>query len=117
MGMKFNNIDLNKYRTAEVTSISSSNGFFSDSRPYIAECWAEDHITMLTVFLSPAGFQIDTHYKQGASFENKEMFQDILDYLVSEKLISAMPESVSACCFGSEDDRIISINIFIGMDD
>ena len=115
--MTFNNIDLNKYRTEKVSNISSNKGFFSDSRPYVAECWAADHITMLTVYLSPAGFQIDAHYKRGTSFENKAMFQDILDYMVSEKLISAIPESASAYCFGSEDDRIVSINIVIGMDD
>ena len=115
--MTFNNIDLNKYRTEEVSNISSNSGFFSDDRPYIVECWAEDHITMLTVYLSPAGFQIDTHYKPGASFKNSEMLQDILDYMVSEKLISVVPESASAYCFGSDDDRIVSINIFVGMDD
>ena len=115
--MTFNNINLDKYRTEKVSNISSNNGFFSDNRPYIVECWAEDHITMLTVYLPPTGFQIDTHYKKGATFQNKAMFQDILDYLVSEKLISTLPESVGAYCFGSDDDRIISINIFIGMDD
>ena len=115
--MKFNRLDLNKYRTEKVSNISSHSGILSDGRPYIVENWAADHITMLTVYLSPVGFQIDAHYKLNASFENKALFHDILDYLVSEKVISTLPEFASAHCFGSEDDRILSINICIGMDD
>jgi hypothetical protein len=117
MGMKFSKIDLEKYRTVEVKSIFTRRGSLSDGRPYVVECWAEDHITMLTVYMSPIGFQIDAHYKLNTSFKNKEMFCDILEYLVSENIINKLPESVSAYCFGSEDDRIISINIFVGMDD
>ena len=49
--MEFNKIDLNKYRTEEVSSIFSREGIFSDGRPYITECWADYACTMLTNYI------------------------------------------------------------------
>uniref|UniRef100_S0DEN2 Uncharacterized protein n=1 Tax=termite gut metagenome TaxID=433724 RepID=S0DEN2_9ZZZZ len=72
---------------------------------------------MLTYYLSPIGFIVDDVYEQGKSFQGPDGYQDIWEYLLKEDAIGKVPEYASIRCVGSLDDRIISVNIVIGVDD
>jgi hypothetical protein len=41
----------------EALDLGWSEGFLSDSRPYRVECWAENQVTMLTIFFSTGGME------------------------------------------------------------
>ena len=42
---------------ADDHSIGWAKGEISDGRPYWAECWAQDGITMITIYLSSEGLK------------------------------------------------------------
>jgi hypothetical protein len=114
--MDFNKIDLNKYRTEEVTNIFSNEGAFSDGRPYIEECWAEDGCTMVTLFTPSVGFEIDAKWKKHLHF--KKFPNEIKTYLEKEKYNpDFFSKGINLYCFGDEKDRLLSINILVGIND
>jgi hypothetical protein len=123
--MPYSNVDLDKYRTEEVENIWSVRGIFSDGRPFLAEYWVEDRIYMMTFYFSPIDFEIDKEYEKGKSFE-KSIYQDVLDYLRNENESNRLlvknvddlcDKHISVWCFGSDNDRIISVNVFCFYDD
>jgi hypothetical protein len=95
-------------RTAEndVLDLGWAEGTLSDGRPYRAECWAQDQITMLTLFVPFKGME---HY-------NDEMFQALLS---KEGLIEFLGEPyVSAAPIQDvRGNEIWSINVVIGTED
>lgn len=114
--MKFNKIDLNKYRTEEVSSIYSREGVFSDGRPYIEECWAEDGCTMVTIFIPSIGFLI--YEKWDTDIYLRKLPTDIQEYFEREGYESNFfSKGISLRCFGDETDKLLSINVLIGIND
>lgn len=68
---------LNFGKTAEddTLDIGWAEGTLSDGRPYRAECWCQDQVTMLTIFFSTLGLERATD-------------ADLEQLLVREKLVS-----------------------------
>jgi hypothetical protein len=60
----------------EALDLGWSEGFLSDSRPYRVECWAENQVTMLTIFFSTGGMEnySDLMFKELLSKENLVQF-------------------------------------------
>lgn len=113
--MNYPKIDLNKYRTEEVVSIFSSEGVFSDGRPYIIECWAEEGCTMETIFTPAIGFDIYDEWSVDAYWI--KMPDELLQFFLNEGYTkSYFSKGVSVRFFGGED-RILSINVLIGVDE
>ena len=114
--MKFNKIDLNKYRTEEVSSIFSREGVFSDGRPYIEECWADYGCTMLTIFIPSIGFEIFEKWNTNIYLEKLPI--DIQVYLEKEGYEhDFFSKGVNFRCWGDETDKLLSINVLVGVDD
>jgi hypothetical protein len=109
--MKFNKIDLNKYRTEEVSSLHVKEGVFSDGRPYIEECWIDYdwRCTVVTLFLPSVGFKIFDEWSE--DIDLKEIPDDIQTYLEREGYKhDFFSKGVSLMCFGRED-KLLSINV------
>lgn len=49
-------------------NIGWNAGILDGNRPYFAECWATDHITMLTVFISRIGIENMPHAEVAGKF-------------------------------------------------
>jgi len=114
--MEFNKIDLNKYRIEEVSSIYSREGIFSDGRPYIEECWAEDGCTMVTIFIPSIGFEI--FEKWNTNIRLDKLPADIQVYLEKEGYeYDFFAKGTSILCWGDEIDKLLSINVLVGIDD
>ena len=114
--VKFNKIDLNKYRTEEVSSIFTREGVFSDGRPYITECWAEEGCTMLTIFIPSVGFKIFEEWNTNINMN--ELPTDIQAYLEKEGYKrDFFSTAIFLHCFGDETDKLLSINILVGIND
>ncbi|MDR3245245.1 MAG: hypothetical protein LBT50_02295 [Prevotellaceae bacterium] len=98
--------------------IFSETGNFSDGRPYLHETWCWEHITGMTVFTYPAGFEIENFFEEGKSFQRKEI-TDILKYLENEGYDKKrLAEAVSVNCLLDDDkDKLLSINMVVGIDD
>lgn len=113
--MKFAKIDLNKYRTEEVVNISSREGAFSDGRPYIIECWAEEGCTMETIFTPSNGFEIYNEWSVDAYWT--KMPDELMQFFLNEGYSKLyFSKGVTVRFFGGED-RILSINVLIGVDE
>ena len=112
---KFNKIDLNKYRTEEVSSIFTKEGVFSDGRPYIFECWSGYSRTMVTIFIPAIGFEIFDEWKENTLIRG--LPTDIQAYLEKESYEhDFFSKGVNIFCFGNEADKLLSINVLIGID-
>lgn len=113
--MEFTKIDLNKYRTEEVTSIFSNEGVFSDGRPYVIECWAEEGCTMETIFTPAIGFDIYNQWSKDACW--RKLPDELMQFFLNEGYTqSYFSKGVSVRFFGGED-RILSINVLIGVNE
>ena len=87
------------------TEIGWAEGVLSDNRPYRLECWAEDHITSITIFISAIDIE-DWSSEQ------------VMGYLEAEGLYSKtnMPFHGSARLYQSGGKTWWSANIVIGDD-
>jgi len=114
--MEFNKINLNKYRTEEVSSIFTKEGTFSDGRPYILECWAKEGCTMATLFIPSIGFEIFEEWN--TDIYRDKLPTDIQAYLEKEGYEhDFFSKGVSLRCWGDDTDRLLSINVLIGIND
>jgi hypothetical protein len=87
--------------------IGWDEGFFRDGRPYRAECWATDGITMLTLIFSARGFESYSD-QQFASFLESE---GLVRFRSDRSRLSAMRLTDAA------GNDMWSVNIVVGMDD
>jgi hypothetical protein len=84
-----------------------AEGVLSDGRPFRAECWAQDQITMLTLFFSV--MDLENHTDQ--------MFKDML---VKENLIEFVGDKAILQATTIKDivgNDMWSVNIVIGTED
>ena len=91
----------------EALDIGWNEGFLSDGRPYRAECWAEDQVTMLTFFFSTNGME---NYSDAMFIEllGKE---ELVEFLSEETYVSAMPVT------DASGNDMWSVNVVIGSED
>ena len=108
-------------------SIGWAKGKISDGRPYWAECWAQDGITMLTIYLSSDGLKLgDDHSLQDDLPESIDLPEKVIvgdvkvakDFLEKERLIRFRDNCfVTPCRFSDDNGDFWSINIIVGNDD
>lgn len=91
-----------------VIDIGWSDGAMSDGRPYIAEMWAQDQVSMLTLFFSSKGIE-DSNGEQ------------IRNLIVKEGLVAFRSGAQTYCdstafidCAGN---ALWSVNIVVGDED
>lgn len=103
------NNTVNNYKTEEkpYIDIGWDEGFFSDARPYRAECWAEDGCTMLTFFFSTNGLETASQSQLVELLEK----EGLIEFTSEESYVGAMPITD-----GSEND-MWSVSIVVGDDD
>ena len=91
----------------ETLDIGWSEGALSDGRPYCAECWAEDQLTLLTLFLSSLGMESYTDDMFRALLEAEGLVRFLTDdrYVSAKRFMDA----------GGND--VWSVNIVIGDDE
>jgi hypothetical protein len=91
-----------------VVDIGWCDGIMSDGRPFVAEMWAQDSISMLTIFFSSEGIE------RLASDQLKNM-------VVKEGLVTFRTEGDSYCEAAKYEDcagkAMWSINIVVGSED
>jgi hypothetical protein len=86
-------------------TIGWEKGKISDGCPYWAECWAQDGITMLTIY----------HCSDGLKFGDDHSLQDFLE---KEGLISFRDKClITPCWFLGYHGNFWSINIIVGDED
>ena len=100
----------NRVKTEENDQIDIgwAEGTLSDSRPYHIECWAQDQLTNVTVFLSTDGLD---------GYSNEQF----IELLERERVVWWMPgarKSASAARFeDASGNPMWSINVVIGVDE
>ena len=82
-------------------------GLLDENRPFFAECWATDGITMLTLFISTLGIEDES------SEELEQRFLDIGYYRKKE----GSYKSPSVRKFDQDGHEFYSINIIVGVDE
>lgn len=87
--------------------IGWNEGFLSDGRPYRIECWAQDQITNVTVFLPTAG--IENHSNE-----------QLADLLARERVVwfqpGVKPSAHALPMRDAKDNSVWSVNIVVGID-
>ena len=109
-GVKYPSIDRTNYQVCKVKNgdgildIGWTEGILSDGRPYRAELWAQDQITVLTVFFSVLGLE---------DFDTAALSRLIETHgIVSFGSLSA---PISASLFQDEKENMFwSVNIAVG---
>lgn len=86
--------------------IGWNEGFMSDGRPYRIECWAQDQITCVTVFMSTEG--LETY--------SKAQFVELLEreHIVWWKP-DAMKSAYAVPLTDASGNSIWSVNVVIGV--
>jgi hypothetical protein len=91
-----------------VIDIGWCDGVISDGRPFVAEMWAQDGISMLTIFFSSEGIDHLTS-------------DQLKDLVAKEGLVTFRAENESYCEAAEHEDRVgnamWSINIVVGSED
>ena len=102
-------------------TVGWSKGRASDGRPYWAECWSQEGITMLTVFLSSK----DLEFGEDRPLQNDWPGNKIIvgdekaasDYLEMEGLVKFGDKRfVTPCRYSDDNGEFWSINIVVGDD-
>ncbi len=84
--------------------IGWSEGFMSDGVPYRAECWAQDQVTMMTLFFSAHGKESWTN-------------QQLIDLLLTEKIVKFLTDHRYVEALPLLDDAgqgMWSVNVVMG---
>lgn len=69
-------------------SLGFCEGVFDDKRPYRAELWCTDGITMVTVFFSAKGFSAFKKYNETIMHFDDESTEEIIRYLQKQGVVS-----------------------------
>ncbi len=109
-GVKYPSIDRTNYQVCKVKNgdgildIGWTEGLLSDGRPYRAELWAQDQITVLTVFFSVLGLE---------DFDTAALSSLIETHGVV--LFGSLIAPVSASLFQDDKENMFwSVNIAVG---
>lgn len=115
--------NMNKIHKNKVYNIGSSDGEFSDGRPYVAERWYDDGFTMVSIYMSSENFNLGKNYTVNTEYDlyfgNTDAVSDILDYLITEDIISKdyIASDISILTVGEKEDKMVSINIVVAEED
>ena len=91
----------------DVLDIGWAEGFLSDGRPYRLECWAQDQVTMVTIFVSRMGLE-----DLGTEAVQELLEREDLAHFRSSRRYA----STRSFRDGSGQD-LLSINVVIGDDE
>ena len=89
------------------TNIGWYAGLLDEKRPFFAECWAVDGITVLTMFVSTLGIENETP---------EELEQRFLDRGYYRKREGA-DRAPAVRKFSADGNEFYSINVTVGVDD
>ena len=89
------------------TNIGWYAGLLDEKRPFFAECWAVDGITVLTMFVSTLGIENETP---------EELEQRFLDRGYYRKKEGA-DRAPAVRTFAADGNEFYSINVTVGVDD
>lgn len=95
------------HRNSSVVNIGYAEGLLSDTRPFRMECWAEDQITNLTIFISKLGLEDYTPQK-------------VIDYLEVERIIRRLKDDLYGSVLSFKDpdgNEFWSANLVVGDED
>jgi len=97
-------------------NISFHEGVFSDGRPFLAELWAAEGVTMVTVFMSSVGFKADEIAEMTA--DCKQFEDEVLSYLEEEGVVYYSKKSFTMGIFYDKSNhKLLSCNITVGVED
>ena len=89
------------------TNIGWYAGLLDENRPFFAECWAVDGMTVLTMFVSTLGIENETP---------EELEQRFLDRGYYRKREGA-DRAPAVRTFSADGNEFYSINVTVGVDD
>jgi len=101
-------------------SLGFCDGVFDDKRPYRAELWYSDGITMVTVFMSAKGFSAFEKYKETIMQCDDESTEEVIQYLQKQGTVALGKSDIEHSGIGIGlllDDaghKVLSCNIPIG---
>lgn len=103
------NIIPNFVKTPEddTVDLGWAEGVLSDGRPFRAECWAQDQITMLTLFFSVK--DLETHTDQ--MLKDMLVKEGLIEFVTDNGFLRAMTITDVA------GNDIWSVNVVIGTED
>lgn len=99
----------NLHKTAEnpALDIGWAEGKLKDGRPYRAECWAEDGMTSVALFLSTIGLESSTDADFAALLETEGLVQ----FTGERRYVAAAPFT------DSSGNEMWSVNVVVGDDE
>lgn len=92
------------HRDSSVVNIGYAEGILSDERPFRLECWAEDQLTNLTIFVSSLGIE---NYSP----------QKVIEYLEAERLFQRWHDDLYGSVLPFKDpegNEFWSVNLVVG---
>lgn len=99
---------LHKNMETGETDIGWNSGYLADKRPYQAECWALDGITMLTYFFSIVG--LENHTKE-----------ELMDLLIQDGALIVTDRTRARCgalpWMDAQGNLVWSVNLMVGEPD
>jgi len=99
--------DRSNFKPTSPADIGWAEGFLSDGRPYRAECWSEDGITTIIVFLSTIGIEFASNIYLKTLLVN----EGIITFLADKQFVSAKKY------IDASSHELWSINIVIADDE
>ena len=96
-----------KSSTNDALDVGHDAGILSDGRPYLAEVWAADGVTMVTYFMSRLGLESHTD----ADFKTLVEREGLLRFIGPERYLSAMPLT------DASGNAMWSVNVVAGDDE
>ena len=101
-------------------NLGFSEGVFFDGRPFLAELWATEGITMVTVFFSSIGFKADAIEKETSACD-PEATAEVREYLKTLGALKYRSKKHDknfqlALLYDNSGHKMLSCNIAIGVD-
>lgn len=92
------------HRASSVVNIGYAEGLLSDERPFRLECWAEDQITNITIFVSILGIE---HFSP----------KDVINFLETERLFRRRVDDIYGSVLLYKEDNgneFWSVSLVVG---
>jgi hypothetical protein len=87
-----------------VLDIGWAEGVLSDGRPYRLECWCQDQVTSISIFVAKAGLE---HLK-GPRLQEFLEREQLVRFLTATRYASARP------CTDPSGTELLSISVVVG---
>ncbi len=97
-------LNFEKSEENDAIDLGWSEGYLSDGRPYRAECWAQNQITMVTFFFS----MIDMENYSDEMFVEWLEKEEVIRFVIDNPHITTMPVTDAV------GNNMWSVNVVIG---